>query len=82
MTTAFTVPRSAPQARTEIGQPLLYEARWRRNEDDTVVVDRPFCVESISRAAMGAKAVDNSEEDGPNHLIMYLTPGGAKGVTP
>jgi len=68
------------QARTEIGQPLLYEARWRRNDDGTVVVDRPFCVESISRASMGKSAVDNSEEDGPDRLVMYLTPPGAKGA--
>ena len=49
------------QARTEYVTPLLYEARWRREADGIVVVDRPFCVESISRASMGPKAVESSE---------------------
>eukprot|EP00966_Prymnesium_polylepis_P335877 7391208-Prymnesium_polylepis.1 len=68
------------QARTDIGTPLRYEARWRYNDDDTVVVDRAFCVESISRAAMGSSAVDGSVEDGPDHLTMLLTPSGGKGA--
>ncbi|KAL1498564.1 hypothetical protein AB1Y20_013883 [Prymnesium parvum] len=68
------------QAREEIGKPLRYEARWRRDAEGRVVVDRRFCVESISRAAMGEGAVQEAEEDGPNHLIMYLTPSGAGGA--
>jgi hypothetical protein len=40
-----------------VGQALKYSARFRRAEKGRVVADRPFNVDSISRAAMGDAAV-------------------------
>lgn len=66
------------RARLEISQPPLeYDCRWRREPDGSVVVDRGYNVASISRAAMGARAVQNIDEDGPDHLTLILAPGGA-----
>lgn len=64
-------------ARREIGQPLVYECRWLRRADGRVVVDRGYNTASISQASMGPRAVQNTQEDGPNHLVMYLQPSGA-----
>ena len=71
------------RARAEDGPQyaLKYDVRWRRQsnqQDQTeVVVDRGYNVASISRASMGAKAVQEVKEDGANHLTTYLTPSGA-----
>lgn len=67
------------QARVEIGpsRALEYECRWVRRPDGKIVVDRAFNVASISRASMGARAVQDTQEDGPNHLVMYIQPSGA-----
>lgn len=71
------------RARAEDGPQyaLKYDVRWRRQanqQDQTeVVVDRGYNVASISRASMGAKAVQEVKEDGPDHLTTYLTPNGA-----
>jgi hypothetical protein len=64
-------------ARREIGQPLVYDCRWLRRADGRVVVDRGYNTASISQASMGPRAVQNTQEDGPNHLVMYLQPSGA-----
>lgn len=68
------------RARLEVGAPLDYEVRWRRPEND-VIVDREFNVASISRATMGANAVQNAQEDGPDHLTIVLRPNGAPGTS-
>jgi hypothetical protein len=71
------------RARGEIGPQyaLRYDVRWRKqaNPDNQVdvVVDRGYNVASISRAAMGEKAVQEVIEEGPNRLTTYLTPKGA-----
>lgn len=71
------------RARAEIGAEfaLNYDVRWRQraNQQDAVevVVDRGYNVASISRAAMGSSAVQDVQEDGPNHLTTYLQPKGA-----
>lgn len=70
------------RARMDIGDPLRYEVRWRkslRSQQDgaSVVVDRGYNVASISRASMGSQAVQDTIEDGPDHLTTYLKPAGA-----
>ena len=65
------------KARAEVGDPLAYDVRWRRDGENNVVVDRAYNVESISRASMGAGAVQSTQEDGPDHLVMVLKPSGA-----
>ena len=40
------------KARAEVGDPLAYDVRWRRDGENNVVVDRAYNVESISRASM------------------------------
>ena len=58
--------------------PLTYDVRWRRERSgDGIVVDREYNVASISRASMGASAVQNVAEDGPDHLTLVLRPAGA-----
>ena len=61
--------------------PLVYEVKWRKRADKqdnlNVVVDRGYNVASISRAAMGSGAVQETVEDGPDHLTTYLKPKGA-----
>lgn len=71
--------RSLETARVDVGKPLVYEVRWRRTADGRVVVDRPYNVGSITRASMGSKAVQGCEEDGPDHLTLYVSPSGAPG---
>jgi len=62
---------------------LTYKVRWRRSRDgrssdeENLVVDRKYNTASISRASMGTSAVQNIEEDGPDHLTLVLTPAGA-----
>lgn len=65
------------RARTEPS--LTYEIRWRRGGDELekVVLDRGYNVASISRASMGSSAVQNVEEDGPDHRTLVLRPDGA-----
>jgi len=59
--------------------PLVYENRWRRErgEPGPAVLDRGYNVASISRASMGSSAVQNVQEDGPNHRTIVLRPAGA-----
>lgn len=57
--------------------PLSYDVKWKRTNDDAVVVNREYNVASISRASMGASAVQNVEEEGPDHLTLVLRPAGA-----
>ena len=65
--------------RARIEPPLTYEIRWRRGRGDPapVVLDREYNVASISRATMGASAVQNVHEDGPDHRTLILRPEGA-----
>ena len=65
------------RARTEPS--LTYEIRWRRGGDEPkqVILDRGYNVASIARASMGASAVQNVEEDGPDHRTLVLRPDGA-----
>ena len=63
--------------RARIEPPLAYEVRWRRGDPEQVILDRGFNVASISRANMGASAVQNVEEDGPDHRTLVLRPDGA-----
>ena len=79
---------SLQRARAEIGpqDALKYDVRWRKRvnlkDELDVVVDRGYNVASISRAAMGEKAVQEVQEDGPDHLTTYLVPKGAPpGIT-
>lgn len=66
------------RARLEVGQPLVYEVRWRPgSEPESTVVDREYNVASISRAAMGDRAVQDVRGDGPDHLTLVLKPDGA-----
>ena len=79
----FSVGRNGTEsldaARREIGQVLEYDCRWVRRPDGKVVVDRGYNTESITRASMGVRAVQDTQEDGTNHLIMYIQPSGAPG---
>jgi len=74
----FAPGRNGSEAlrRARIDAPLTYEVRWRRG-GDSVVVDRAYNVAAISRASMGASAVQNIDEDGPDHLSLVLRPAGA-----
>ena len=66
------------RAREEMNdKPLVYEVRWRRDGEDTYVVDRAFNVESISRASMGADAVQSTQANGADSIVMVLKPSGA-----
>ena len=56
---------------------VMYECKFVRREDGRVVVDRGYNTASISRASMGSRAVQDTQEDGPNHLVMYIQPSGA-----
>ena len=64
------------RARLEVGDPLEYDVKWKRPAE-AVVVDREYNVKSISRASMGANAVQDAQEDGPDHLTLVLKPAGA-----
>ena len=64
------------RARSEIGSTLEYDVRWVRTADDKLIVDRAFNVESITRASMGAAAVQDTQPDGADHLTMYIRPSG------
>lgn len=66
------------RARLEVGQPLQYQSRWRKgDEEGTWVVDRGFNVAAISAASMGEKAVQNCEEYGPDRIELVLRPDAA-----
>uniref|UniRef100_A0A7S0JG56 DUF6816 domain-containing protein n=1 Tax=Calcidiscus leptoporus TaxID=127549 RepID=A0A7S0JG56_9EUKA len=66
------------RARLEMSAPPLeYECRWRREPDGSVVVDRGYNVASISKAALGARAVQDVAEDGADHVTLVIAPGGA-----
>jgi hypothetical protein len=64
---------------------LAYDVEWRRGKDrltglteaNQVVVNRGYNVASISRASMGADAVQEVREEGPDHLTVMLRPAGA-----
>ena len=57
--------------------PLTYECRWRRNAEDRVVVDRGYNIAAIARASLGSRAVQDVEEDGPDHQTLVLQPSAA-----
>lgn len=78
----FTPGRNGTEAlrrsRLEVGQPLQYQSRWRKGDDDgSWVVDRGFNVAAISKASMGEKAVQNCEEYGPDRIELVLRPDAA-----
>ena len=58
---------------------LTYDIRWIRGgePEQVVTLDRGFNVASITRASMGASAVQSVEEDGPDHRTLVLRPEGA-----
>lgn len=66
------------RARAEVGEPLAYECRWVRDAAGRVVVDREYNVASITRASMGASAVQDTASDGPDKLTMYIQPSAAR----
>jgi len=67
------------EAQKDIGQPLTYQARFRKATGGRVVADRAFNVNSISRAAMGEAAVLECflEDGNADRLKMTLVPSGA-----
>jgi len=68
-------------AQKDIGVPLKYQARFRRARGGSVIADRAFNVDSISRAAMGDSAVLECflEDGNADRLKMTLVPSGAGG---
>lgn len=77
----FGRPGALEEANKEIGQTLQYKARFKKAGGDAVVADRPYNVDSISRASMGDSAVLQCMEpdDNANRLQMTLVPAGAGG---
>ena len=72
---------SLSEAQNEVGQPLAYQARFRKGRGGRVIADRAFNVDSISRAAMGDSAVLECflEDGNADRLKMTLVPSGAGG---
>ena len=72
---------SLSEAQKEVGQPLAYQARFRKGRGGRVIADRAFNVDSISRAAMGDSAVLECflEDGNADRLKMTLVPSGAGG---
>ena len=68
------------EAKKDIGVPLTYQARFRKENKGRIVADRAFNVDSISRAAMGNSAVLECflEDGNADRLKMTLVPNGIK----
>lgn len=68
-------------ARRELNDPpLVYEARFLRNDRSIVVADREFNVRSMAQAVMGPQSVLDIPLATPNKLSCILAPAGAPSV--
>jgi len=75
----FAPGRNGTEAlrRARLDPPLYYDVRWVRNPSGKVVVDRAYNVASISRAALGDRAVQDVSAAGPDLQSLILSPSGA-----
>jgi len=80
----FAPGRNGTEAlrRARAERSLTYEIRWCRGRNEPgVLLDRGYNVASTTRASMGASAVQNVAEDGPDHRTLVLRPEGASTST-
>jgi hypothetical protein len=65
--------------RAGLGDSLQYDVRWVALPSGQWVVDRGFNLASITKAAMGEKAVQDLQADGPDKCLLYIQPSTAPG---